>query len=208
MNKRTIVEVKFSRKASLHQVKVKALHNGIVVIDKGVSVGTQQMVFEYALAFINKHEATNIALKRGFIEDSFAKYLSDYQDGQQEEKTESFGLSISSLSEEAQELLADLSVYHLCLADTIRHKDYLSTLFQGILYLNARNDIALLSGQNAESFNGVVEIDKAEKEGFISAVTAFNEMEQNNDNEQLEIKKYNSFLSVTKTDYKLTVNLI
>lgn len=208
MSKRIVVEVNFSRNGEIHKVKVKALHNGAIVINKGESIGTQQMVFEYAVAFINKHEATNIALKRGFVEDSFAKFLSDYQDGKQEEVTESYGLTISTLSEEAQELLADLSVYHLCLADTVRHKDYLSTLFQGVLYLNTRQDISLLSGQLAQSFDGVVEIDKTEKSAFVDAVTSFNEMEQRNNNEPLNLKKYNSFLLITKTDYKMTVNLV
>lgn len=210
MEKSTVVEVVFARKKGKYNVKLKALHNGSHLVEKTSFSGNAPLdVFEYANAFIDKHNATNIALKRGILEDSFAKYLTDTQEnGSFEEEKVIEGVSIDAVSEENQELLADLRTYKLCVNDTVRHKDYESMLLQGVLYNNIRKELLSLEGVLANPFEATVDIPLLEKAKILSAVTALAESELKHGLEPFKTKKYNRLLEITKTDYKLIVNLV
>lgn len=205
-----IVDVVFSRKGNKYGVKLKALHNGAHLVEKSsLSGDTILQVFEYANAFIDKHGATNVSLKRGILEDSFTKFLTDtQQNGSFEEEKSIEGIVISSISEENQELLADLRTYKLCVEDTIRHKDYESLLLQGILYNVTRQELEANEGVKANAFEMTIELPQSERSDFLSAVTSLSQAELANGLEYFKLKKYNRVVVVTKTDYKLTVNFV
>lgn len=208
MKKHTVVEIVFTRKNGKDSVKLKAKHNGAHLIEKSsLSSDDSLELFGYANDFINKHDATNIVLKRGLLEDSFAKYLADTQQNSSiEEEKVIEGLVVDSISEQNHDLLADLQTYKMCVHDTIRHEDYESLLLQGILYNNVRQEILSLEGALANPFEMEIELPLTEKENFISAVVSLSEAERENGLEQFKVKKYNRLVVVTKTDYKLTVN--
>lgn len=208
MEKKILVDVQFSRKNGVYKVKLKALHNGSLVIEKSsLSSDEPQSLFEFASAFIEIHNADKVNLKRGMLEDGFAKYLSEHQqNGSHEDIKVIEGILIDSVSEDGQELLADLQTYKLCVDDTIRHKDYEGLLFQGILYNNARQEILNLEGVTANPFEMQIELPLSEKSDFISAVVSLSESELANGLEYFKMKKFNRLVEVSKTDYKLTVN--
>lgn len=207
VQKKMTVEVQFSRKAEKYSVKVKALHNGAHLIEKSsLSGNTLLQTFEYACAFIEKHDATNIALKRGVLEDSFAKYLSDIQTGTVEEDKSIEGILVDSISEENQELLADLRTYKMCVQDAVRHEDYEGMLMQGVLYNVARGELEDLEGKLANPFEVEVTLPLSEKPKVIEAIDSLSKAEWSHGIEPLEFKKYNNLIVVTKTDYKLVVN--
>lgn len=210
MTKETVVDVVFTRKNSKYNVKLKALHNGAHLIEKSTLSGeTSLQVFEYANAFIDKHNATKINLKRGMVEDSFTRFLTDtQQNGSFEEEKVIEGLTINSISEDNQELLSDLRTYKLCVDDTIRHKDYESLLLQGILYNNVRQEILSLEGALANQFEMEIELPQSERTDFLSAVVSLSQTELSNGLECFKVKKYNRLVVVTKSDYKLTVSFV
>lgn len=208
MEKKMIVDVAFSRKNGKFKVVVKALHNGSLLVDKAQMVAEKPIqVFEFTSAFITKHEATNISLKRGMLEDSFAKYLTDIQTGEVvEEDKEIESILVDSVSEENQDLLADLRTYKLCVQDAVDHEDYEGMLMQGILYNVARAELEGLEGKLANPFNAVVTLPLSEKPKVIEAILSIAKAEFSHGVEPLKIKKYNRLVEVYKTDYKLTVN--
>lgn len=203
-----VVEVKFSRKNGVYKVIVKALHNGSHLIEKSQTVGEKPLqVFEYASAFITKHDATNVAISRGILEDSFAKYLSDIQTGNiEDEAKEIEGILVDSVTEINQELLTDLRTYKLCVEDAVRHEDYEGMLMQGILYNTAREELHDSTGQLANAFETKVTVPLSEKEKVIIAILSIAKAEFSHGIEPLRFKKYNRLVEVTKTDYKLTVS--
>ncbi len=209
MNKTMTVEVKFTRKNNKYTAKVKALHNGSHLVDKERYESADiRKVFDLTSAFITKHDATNIALTRGLLEDSFAKYLTELQTGDIQEEKEIEGVSIDAVSEEGQELLADLKAYKMCVADTIRHKDYESLLLQGILYNYARQELLYTEGVEANPYEMVCDVPMPEKEALLSASLELREAELAKGIEPFKVEKHNRVAIFTKTDYKLTVNFV
>ena len=203
------VEVKFTRKNNKYVAKLKALHNGSHLIDKERYESTDiRGLFDLTSAFITKHDATNIALTRGLLEDSFAKYLTELQTGEIQEEKEIEGISIDSVDEASQELLADLKAYKLCVHDTIRHQDYESMLLQGVLYNYARAELHAETGLLANAYEMVVDVPLTDKEKVLSASLELRKSEMANGIEPLKIEKHNRVAIFTKTDYKLTVNFI
>ncbi len=209
MEKKMIVDVTFSRKNGKFKVALKALHNGSLLVDKAQMVAEKPIqVFEFTSAFITKHEATNISLKRGMLEDSFAKYLTEIQSGEVvEEDKEIEGILVESISKENRDLLADLRTYKLCVQDAVRHKDYEGMLMQGILYNVAREELEGLEGKLANPFEAEVTIPLSDKSKVIEAVISMSKAESSHGINAIESKKYNRLILITKTDYKLTVNL-
>ena len=210
MTKQSVVDVVFIRKGDSYKVKLKALHNGTHLIEKSSLNGdTPLSVFEYANAFINKHNATKINLKRGMLEDSFSRFLTDtQQNGSLEEEKTIEGVLVDSISTENQELLVDLRTYKLCVDDTIRHKDYESLLLQGVLYNSTRKEIEASEGIEINHFEMEIELPKSERSDFLSAVTSLSQTELSNGLEYFKLKKYNRIVVVTKSDYKLTVSFV
>ena len=209
MEKNMTVEVKFTRRNNKYTAKLKALHNGSHLVEKERYESENiNELFDLTNAFITKHEATNIALTRGLLEDSFAKYLTDIQGGEIEEEKSIEGISIDAVSEEGQELLADLKAYKLCVADTIRHQDYESLLFQGVLYNQARQELLESEGVLANTYEMVVDVPLEEKKKVLDASLELRKADLTNGLEPFKVEKHNRVVIFTKTDYKLTVNFI
>ena len=205
--KQMVVVVKFQREGRMHKVKMKALHNGFHCIGKESYTGDLQSVFKYAMTFIYAYDASKVALKKGIIEDSFTRYMLDNQDDKKEIK-EAHGILLDTVSDEEKEILADLTSYYMYLEVTVSHRDYASTIFQGILYLNAREEFISMTGQIPNPFNATVQIPVSDKVQFMDAVFDFNQMEQKLNKPTLQVKGYNSILELTKKDYKLVVEFI
>ena len=205
--KQMVVVVKFQREGRLHKVKMKALHNGFHCVGKESYTGDLQSVFDYALTFIYAHDASKVALKKGIIEDSFTRYMLNNQDDKKE-INEAHGILLNTVSDEAKEILADLSSYYMYLDFTVSHRDYASTIFQGILYLDAREEFISLTGQIPNPFDATVQVPVSDKEKFMDAVFDFNQTEQKLNKPTLQVKGYKSILELTKEDYKLRVEFI
>lgn len=210
MTKQMVVEVNFTRKDGKYVAKLKALHNGSHLIEKASKNGdTPLEVFEFTNEFINKHNATNIALKRGLLEDSFAKYLTDTQNNNFYEDEKSIeGILVDSVSEENQHLLFDLNTYKLCVEDAIKQKDYKGVLYQGMLYNTSRQELYESEGLLANPYEMTIELPLSERKDFMSALMEICKEELELGAEHYSIKKYNRLVVVTKTDYKLSVNFI
>ena len=209
MTKTMTVEVKFTRKNNKYTAKLKALHNGVHTVEKQRYESENiREVFDLTSAFITKHEATNIALTRGLVEDSFAKYLTELQSGDIQEEKEIEGILIDSVDEANQELLADLRAYKLCVHDAIRHQDYEGMLLQGVLYNVARAELHAETGQLANAYEMVVDVPLTDREKMLSASLELRKGELANGLEPFKVEKHNRVVIFTKTDYKLTVNFI
>lgn len=209
MERNMVVEVKFTRKNNKYTVRLKALHNGSHLVEKEHHEGEEvRELFDLASAFITKHDATNIALTRGLLEDAFAKYLTELSETPIEEEKFIEGVSVDSVSEAGQELLADLKAYKLCIADTIRHEDYESLLFQGILYNYARQELLDTEGVEANPYEMTCDIPLSEKEKVLNASLELRKSELANGIETFKVEKHSRVVIFTKSDYKLTVNFV
>lgn len=204
------VEVKFTRKNNKYTAKLKALHNGSHLVEKERYESEDiRELFDLASAFITKHDATNIALTRGLLEDCFANYLTKLQTDEIQEEKEIEGVSVDLLLlEEHQELLADLKAYKMCVADTIRHQDYEGLLFQGILYNSSRYELYEETGLLANAYEMVCEVPLEEKPKVLDASLELRKVDLANGLEPFKVEKHNRVAIFTKTDYKLTINFV
>lgn len=210
--KKQTVEIKLVSRNGVYKVNLKVL-DGVRVVDKdNASSKKYTHLFEYIDAYIEKNNVTNISMKRGILEDALTKFLKKKAEERAETKRNTVapkivkGVDINTLTEEGRELVSDMTIFEMCVEETVKADDFESMFYQGAHYLNARADLYELEALLADSFNVTVEVPLEKRDAVIDAyLNVYEEIVLMSGLEPIVMTKYKRVVIFKNDDYKLTV---
>lgn len=197
--KRMVVEVKFIRKENEYTVRLRALHNGAYVVAKQTATGDLQKVFMVAYSFIKLHDATNISMKRGITEDSFAQYIKEQNENENKEAKE-------ALDNEEKDLLMELESCDMVFNVAISKGDYATAIHQSLLKNDVRNTLLEIN-PNIDEVVYNVDVPQKDSEAILEVANEINDTLTSTGEELFKIEKNRRRVILTKSNIKVTLNL-
>lgn len=202
-NKKVIVEVKFLKSKNDYTVRLRALHNGKYLIAKHKFTSNKDTVFDIAYNFIEEYDATNISIERGFIEDSFVKYMQkrNKEENEIREKEKN-----DSQSEEEQkekiELLALSESCDLSFKKSIESGDYEDAIIQSFL---KRNILEELNEETDIKYEAKVPKDESDK--ILESIKNINNRLDKTSDKLFEIEQNSRRITIKRDNIEITFKL-
>ena len=99
-----------------------------------------------------------------------------------------------------------MTVFEMCVEETVKQDDFESMFYQGVHYLNAREALLDLEGALADSFNVTIEVPLEKRDAVVDAyLNVYEEIVLMSGLEPIEMNKYKRVIIFKNDDYKLTV---